>query len=211
MRLRLRTPTARPRPRGFGLALSLALAASAASSSALAAECQPKTGLSTCIDADNLWPHAGGGGFFSIGPTLTTPAGRSSFGLVLSYFSRPVGLRVASADPQGTVIFALDNVVDTTFLWAIGVTDRLDLTIVLPVTIYQDGAGLSDVLGSDDELPRSAVRDGRAGVSFAIVPRPRKGPEAGFGLNSRLEFGLPVGANEAFASAGSRSPPLARD
>lgn len=221
--MRFRPPTLKPRSR-FGprsgapregaargprspraLLASVALASSVFASvpAAQAQDCQPKTGLSTCIDADNLWVHAGGGAFFSIGPTLTTPAGKSAFGLTVSYLSRPIGLRVASPDPGGTVIYAIDNAVDTTFLWALGVTDRLDLTLALPVTVYQDGAGVADVLGSVDELSRSVVRDGRLGVSFALLPRPRSGPETGLAVTSRLQFALPFGAREAFASTGA--------
>ena len=32
----------------------------------------------------------------------------------------------AALSPDGTVLYAIDNVVDTTFLWALGVTDRLE-------------------------------------------------------------------------------------
>jgi outer membrane protein OmpA-like peptidoglycan-associated protein len=210
MRLRPRTPSARSllclRSRLARLALSSAFFSAlslTAGGAALAANCQPATGLSTCIDADNLWQHAGGGSFFSIGGTLTAPAGTSAFGLVASYLSRPIGLRVASPDPEGTVIFAVDNAVNASFLWALGVTDRLELTIALPVTVFQDGAGVADVLGSDEQLPRSAVRDGRLGFAFALVPSPRSGRGEGFALTSRLEFGMPFGATDAFASAGT--------
>jgi outer membrane protein OmpA-like peptidoglycan-associated protein len=203
MRLRSaprRSPKARSRLPQLLAALAAAITASSGAS-ALAADCQATPILSSCIDADNLWPHASGG-FFSMGSALTTPANKSAFGLVASYLSRPIGLRVASPDPDGTVLYAIDNVVDTTFLWALGVTDRLELTLALPVTLYQDGSGLADVLGTDDALPRSVVRDGRFGASFALLPRPRTGSGDGLALTGRLQFGAPFGAREAFASAG---------
>jgi outer membrane protein OmpA-like peptidoglycan-associated protein len=168
-------------------------------SPATAADCQPKTGLSTCIDADNLWPHAGGGSFFAIGSTTTTPADRVSFGVVLSYLSRPIGLRVASADPDGTVIYAVDNALDATFLWSLGVADRLEITVAAPVTLIQDGAGTGDVVGSDDELVRSTLRDTRFGLALALVRRPRTLPIGGFGLTTRFEIGLPTGGSDSFA------------
>src|SRR5687767_7871193 len=120
--MRFRPPTPQARSRLPQLFLSIAVASSLvaiAETPALAAECQPSTTLSPCIDADNLWPHASGG-FFSMGSALTTPENKSSFALVVSYLSRPIGLRVASPDPEGTVIYAIDDVVDATFLWALG-------------------------------------------------------------------------------------------
>jgi outer membrane protein OmpA-like peptidoglycan-associated protein len=204
MRFRHPRKTARSRHLLFFGAIALTSSVSAgAPTSALAADCQPNTGLSTCIDADNLWTQPGGGRFFSVAPTLTTPEDKSAFGLAASFLSRPIGLRVASSDPDGTVIYAVDKAVNTTFMWSLGVTDRLELTLALPVTVYQDGAGLADVLGSDEVLSRSVVRDGRVGLGFALLPRPRSGPERGFAVTTRLQFGLPFGARESFASAGA--------
>ncbi|MGK4002967.1 OmpA family protein [Sorangium sp. So ce1036] len=170
---------------------------------ARADECAPDHGLSGCIDADNLWPHAGGGPFFAVGSTATTPSAKASFGLVTSYLSRPVGLRVASPDPEGTVVHLLDNMVDATFLWSLGLTDRLEVTVAAPVTLYQDGAGFSDVHGTDAELPRSVLRDARLGAALSIVPPPQRGPLDGFSLAARLELGLPTGDGSVFASAGT--------
>ncbi|MCK6589984.1 MAG: thrombospondin, partial [Polyangiaceae bacterium] len=195
-----RSPKARSRLLPILAAAGAAITASSATP-ALAADCQATPLLSSCIDADNLWPHASGA-FFSMGSALTTPANKSAFALVASYLSRPIGLRVASPDPDGTVIYALDNVVDTTFLWTLGVTNRLELTLALPVTLYQDGGGLADVLGTDDALPRSVVRDGRFGLRFAVLPRSRTGSGDGLALTTGLQFGAPFGAREAFASAG---------
>src|SRR6185369_5516712 len=142
---------------------------------------------------------AGAGPFFSLGSTLTAPPGRVSFDLLLSYFSRPIGLQVSSADPGGTTIYPLDNVLDATLLWGIGITDRLELTAVAPVALLQDGVGLGPVLGTDDELVRSAIRDLRFGAAVRILARPRVGVEKGTALTGRLEFGLPVGTTSAFA------------
>ncbi|WP_438032297.1 OmpA family protein [Sorangium sp. So ce204] len=166
-------------------------------------ECAPASGLSGCIDADNLWPHAGGGPFFAVGSTGTAPSAKASFGLVASYLSRPVGLRTASPDPEGTVIHALDNMVDATFLASFGLTDRLEVTVAAPVTLYQDGAGFSDVLGTDTELQRSVMRDARLGAALAIVPPAQRGPLDGFSLAARLDLGVPTGDGSVFASAGT--------
>lgn len=169
--------------------------------SALADECAATASYSGCINADNLWPHAGAGPFLSLGSPITTPDGKASIGLVGSYLSRPIGLRVASTDPNGTVLAVIDNAVDVTFVGAFGITDRLEFTVAAPVTLYQDGTGLGAVLGSDDELRRSTLRDTRFGFAFAAIPRPRAGNQNGLSLTGRFEFAVPVGEAAAFASA----------
>ncbi|MBK9265595.1 MAG: OmpA family protein [Polyangiaceae bacterium] len=186
------------------LACSIALVAGtvlASPQTALADECDSAATYSGCINADNLWPHAGPGPFLSLGSPITTPTGKASIGLVGSYLSRPIGLRVASPDPDGTVLAVLDNVVDVTFVGAFGVTDRLEITVAAPVTLYQDGSGLGAIRGSDEELRRSTLRDTRFGVSLAAIQRPRAGNQDGFSLTGRFEFAVPVGDADAFANA----------
>jgi hypothetical protein len=185
---------------GLLAAVMLVLAAPAPVS---AVECAPASGLSTCIDANNLWLRPGGGPFLSVAPSTTIAPGALSFGLVTSYSSRPIELRVASPDPSGTSLHAIDNQVDTTFLWALGVAPRFELTLAAPVTLYQDGAGLADVLGTDTALSRSTLRDLRFGFAYALLEPARTGPRGGTSLIGRLEFGLPTGDTSAFAGTGS--------
>jgi outer membrane protein OmpA-like peptidoglycan-associated protein len=190
------------RRRGSYVAACLASAALLVSAGrADAQSCQPKGGLSTCVDADNLWVAPGGGPFFSVAPTLTAPAGRASFGLALSYLSRPVAFAVSSPSSAGTTIHALDNVIDASFLGSLGITDRFELTLAAPVTLYQGGTGLGGVTGSKDELVRSAVRDFRFGGDFAILRRSRTGALRGPALTLRLEFAAPTSSRGAFAGA----------
>src|SRR5690349_16655581 len=97
------------------LACSIAVVAGdffSAPTSAYADDCAATASYSGCINADNLRPHAGAGPLLSLGSTTTTPDGKASIGLVGSYLSRPIGLRVASTDPDGTVLAIIDNAVD---------------------------------------------------------------------------------------------------
>jgi outer membrane protein OmpA-like peptidoglycan-associated protein len=190
--------TSRHRCASRGLAAVLATLALLAPSAARA-DCDPTAQLGGCVNADNLWPHAGPGPFLARGSTLTAPAGKASFGLVLSYLSRPIGLRVSSADPAGTVLNVVDNAVNATFLWSLGIADRLELTLAAPLTLYQDGAGLGGITASDTPLPRSTMRDVRFGSAFAIVPHPRAGSIDGFSLLARMEMAVPAGDAQAFA------------
>jgi OmpA-OmpF porin, OOP family len=159
--------------------------------------------ISTCIDADNFWPHTGAGPFLSLGATSTAPAGRISFGLVASYLSRPVAFRLSSPDPAGTTIYALDNVVDATLLWSVGISDRVEISLAAPMTLYQDGPGLDAALGTSATVGRSAIRDLRFGTAVRLLERPRIGEDRGPALTARLEFAAPLGSRDVFASAGS--------
>jgi hypothetical protein len=183
--------------------------------------------LSPCINDDALWPHAGPAQFVSIGSTETVGAGRLGFGLVSTYLSRPVVLHVASPGAGGSDQYAVDNQVNGTFLWAYGVTDRLELDLAVPITYYQDGTGLSPVTGGD-VLNDTATRDLRFGLAYALVRRPQPAPlvpgdsrppgavaptRNGFGLAARFEMSAPSGDRSQFAADayGVFVPSLAAD
>jgi outer membrane protein OmpA-like peptidoglycan-associated protein len=189
------------RRRSFAVPWIAVVALLASEGRARAQSCQPSNGLSPCVDADNLWASPGGGPFLSVAPTQTTPVSRASFGLVLSYLSRPIAFNVSSPSAAGTKIYALDSAVDATFLGSLGVSDRFELTLAAPITLYQSGTGLAAVTGTKDELVRSAVRDFRFGGAYALLKRPRTGVLAGPALTLRIEFAAPTATPGVFAGA----------
>jgi len=168
---------------------------------AAANECQANSQLSACIAADNLWPYPGGGRWQALATPHTARAGTISVGVAFSYLSRPIGLQVTSADPEGTTVYAVQDVFDATFLTAFGVTDQLQLTLSVPTVLYQNGAGLTDVLGSDDHLPRSAVGDMRFGFGLSLLEKKRTAD--GVALAGRFEVAAPTGDESAFVTSGS--------
>ncbi len=180
--------------------MAAALVVASTAEPARADDCYGK--LSTCIDADNLWLRPGSSDHLAVGSGWTTPAGEASFGFVGSYSSRPITLVAPSVDPDGRKIRALDNLFDGSFLLAVGVTDRFELTLAAPMTFFQDGAGVAVFTGSGATLARSTLRDPRFGFTYAILPRSRKGKGDGLSVLGRLEFGAPLGDGTAFA----RSP-----
>ncbi|MBI4701460.1 MAG: hypothetical protein HY744_09920 [Deltaproteobacteria bacterium] len=180
-------------------AVAVALLSSPSARAAQDDPCQPPSKLSSCIDADNVWPQAAGRDWQLIGPTGTAAAGSVAFGLVGSYILRPIGLRVASADPDGTVVRVVDNSVRATLLTALGVVPRLQVTLALPAILYQDGAGTGGVVGTPAGLPRSAAGDLRFGCALSLLGRPAE--HDGPALSGRFELGVPSGDAEAFASA----------
>jgi len=159
--------------------------------------------ISPCIDSDTYWPHAGPTQFATVGGTDTTAADRIAFGLVMTYLSQSIRLYSSSPGPLGSYRPAIDNQLDATFLFAYGVTDRLELDLALPVTVYQDGAGTSPIQGGND-IASTATRDMRFGATYAFLRRPRKHPwrhdASGFGLTARFEMAVPTGDDNSFAA-----------
>lgn len=177
--------------------------------------------INTCINSEAFWPHAGPQRFAAVGGTETVGRGQVGFGFVASYLSRPVILQVASPGPGGSDQFVVDNQVNGNFLFAYGVSDRLQLDLGLPVTFVQDGAGTSPLTGGRS-LRDTAVRDTRFGFAYAIVPRLRVDPSAAsseggagrsWGLTGRFTVSAPTGDHTDFA--GERTavfvPSLAAD
>jgi OmpA-OmpF porin, OOP family len=192
----------------------LATAAALRSGVAASSDCRDAARMGACIDADTLWPHAGAARFQSVGATETTAPSQFSFGLVASWLRKPVVLKAAAPNPEGTQVPAVDHLVDTTFLWAYGVTDRLELTLAMPTTVYEKGSGLSSYTSSNaTALPKTAVRDFRFGFAYGLLARQRSASGSPLALTGRFEMSAPVGDEQSFA--GDRAtvwvPSLAAD
>src|SRR3954471_4502323 len=76
------------------------------------ATCTPESRLSTCLDADTFWPHAGPGRFLFFPGGGTTAAGLMSFGVPATYLENPIVLATASASPVASEFAAVDKLVD---------------------------------------------------------------------------------------------------
>ncbi len=162
---------------------------------------------STCINSDTLWPHAGPQRFVGVGSAETVAARQIAFGLLASYQSRPIVINGPSPGGSGTDQYAIDNQVNANFLFAYGISDRLQLDVGVPITLVQTGAGTSPITGGR-AIRDTAVRDMRFGVAYALIPRARMdlqkaadqgGPGKGFALASRFTVSAPVGDNTDFA------------
>ncbi len=185
--------------------------------------CQPKDYLSTCIDADNLWPHAGNTRWWSLAPAqLNNPGGHdgaTTVGLASSFTYRPIGFQVASPDPDGSNIYAVNSRLRLTFLTSIGVGRHLQLNLAAPMVLHQTGSSTADIIGAEQALPRSASGDLRFGVAVQIVRRsapsasyPPSGAD-GPALALRLDIAAPSGDDNAFVSyrATTYAPALSFD
>jgi hypothetical protein len=174
--------------------------------------------VNACVNSDTLWPHAGPSRFIGVGESDTVAAGAVSFGLDTTYLLKPITLHVPSPAPLGTDENAIRDQVNASFLFAYGVTSRLELGVVLPMTLGQGGSGVAGVTAGD-ELRDTAVRDLRFGTAYQLVPRERvepsiarKGPSP-WGLTARFEVSAPTGDDQQFAGekGGVFIPSLAGD
>ncbi len=148
---------------------------------------------------ENLWPHAGPQRFATVGGVETVEPGKFGFALVTDYQSRPITFNVPAPGPGGTAQYAIDNQVNGNFLWAVGVTRRLELDVALPVTFGQDGSGAAPITGSNVQLHDTAMRDLRFGAAVQIVPRTALAPNGAFGLTARFEVSAPTGDRDQYA------------
>ncbi len=159
--------------------------------------------VSACINDDTLWSHAGPQRFIGVGGTELVQPGHVGFGITTSYLSRPIILHTPSPGPGGTDENAVNDQVNGTFMFAYGVTHRLELDVILPMTFAQGGSGTSAITGGQD-LRDTAVRDMRFGATFAIIPRDRIDPglsmeTSPFALTARMEVSAPTGDLGQFA------------
>lgn len=190
-------------------------------SRALAADCDNPL-VNTCFNSDNYWPTPGPVRFATVAGTETVARGQVGFGLITSYQSRPVILNLASpGGSNGNRQNVVDNQVTGNFLFAYGVTDRLELDFALPVTFIQSGAGVSPLTGGD-RVADTAVRDLRFGAAYALVPRERASVEStnashrrgrSWSLSARFTMSAPTGDRGQFAGETSAVyvPSLAAD
>jgi len=169
--------------------------------------------VNTCINGDTLWPYAGHSRFVGVGGTETLAPSRVGFGLLVTYLSRPIRLHVPSPAPLGTDLNAVNDQVNANFLFAYGLTNKLELDLIMPLTLGQGGSGSSGLTAGND-LRDTALRDLRFGFAYALVQRPRVDPalraasEAGknapklrpWALTGRFMVSAPTGDETEFAS-----------
>jgi hypothetical protein len=201
--------------RGRRVAAALAFSAASFATTAASASdpCAASPLVSTCVNSDNLWPHAGAQVFATVGGVDTVEPGHFGFGLVSDYQSRPIVFHVPGPGGGGTDAYAIDNQVNGNFLWALGVTRRLELDFALPITFAQSGGGAAPVTGSSVPLHDTAMRDIRFGFAYQLLAHDAAHPTEGFGVTGRFEMSAPNGDRDEFAgdATGVFVPSLAAD
>ncbi|MBK7579067.1 MAG: thrombospondin type 3 repeat-containing protein [Myxococcales bacterium] len=164
-------------------------------STAAAAEPQPS------LDLRNFHPPADPKGSLYLEPSSTPSAGDWNVGAWLSYSHRSVTLE----DASGTrVAIPLDNQLSLDYVAAVGVLDRLALSLTLPTVLYQNGDDVNPQLG-DGRLPQTALGDAAFGLKANLIPTSALG---GFGLAALARVTAPTGDSRSFVSDGTVSGDL---
>lgn len=164
------------------------------------AACESASSLHSCVNANQLWSHAGAGPFIVIGGSDIPKAGTVALASIATYVSKPIVLRV----PSSTSDLGQANLVNDAFYLdlslAVGLLGSLELSASLPMAIYQTGSGIGPYSSSrSDALAASAWGDPRIGAAYRLLSR-EKDAESGFALTTRLNLSLPFGDKRAFTS-----------
>jgi hypothetical protein len=164
-------------------------------------DCDPSSGISTCIDSDSLWVAPGQTRFFGIFRAAKAAPG-FGFGVATSYLSRPIVLTAASPDPEGRDINVVRDAVNVTYLWSYAAGD-LELGLATPVTLHQRGAGAEGVTSqSASPIGRTAVRDPRLSLAYVLPVPAGWRNSGGFAAKADLTLSAPLGDADRYASSG---------
>jgi len=164
------------------------------------ARCDSNAALHACVNADSLWLPARRGSFLTLTNAETLAPGDVAFGSSASLSSKPIVLRVPSPGSHLEVP-AVDKALHVSLSASVGVATDWELAVIVPLTLYQSGAGVAPYLSSEaDALPRTALRDPRLGATYALLARDLEDQGDGFALAAHLDLSLPLGNADAFAS-----------
>ncbi len=158
---------------------------------ALGTNCHPESGVSPCFEADALRVPSGHARFAGIASPLVVPEAEVAFSLATTFLYKPLLLNAPSPAAEGRDIVVVERELGMTFGAAVGLGERLELDVSLPVSTARSGSGVEGVTTQQaDPLPRSALRDPRLGLSWSPLAPSATRP---YGLEARLELSLPFG------------------
>lgn len=157
----------------------------------------------TGIDSQILWPTPGPSNY----PTLLSSdiAGHKemTFSALFSYSRKALGIKDPETDRD---IWMVKNAFYADFLWGFGIIDVLQVGIVLPIVMDQDGAGVEpfrpyDPADTNDyALSSSALRDIRFNIKTRMLGGKAKDPDKrDFGLALDVGLAVPSGDEKNFA------------
>ncbi len=148
------------------------------------------------LDLRNFHPPADPRGSLFLEPTSTPGPGAWNVAALLSYGHRLVTLENAGGDVKET---PLDHQLSLDYLAALGVGERLAVSLTLPTVLYQNGDDLGPAFG-DGKLPQTALGDAAFGAKATLIPTSGLG---GFGLAALGRVTAPTGDGRSYVSDSS--------
>jgi hypothetical protein len=151
------------------------------------------------VPSNQQWLAAGPSHFAAIPSADVQGAGALSLALAGVYQYRPLTLEAPSPDPEGRSVPLVEHVVDTQTLFAAGLGYDLEFTSVMRLVVHQEGTGIGAARSrSDSNLAPTALRDPSFGFAYSLVGD--RTHTSRYGLKLRLDFSLPLGDSQSFAS-----------
>lgn len=148
------------------------------------------------LDLRNFHPPADPKGSLFLEPTATPGPGAWNVAALLSYAHRQVTLENAAGDVVET---PLDHQLSLDYLAALGIGERLAVSLSLPTVLYQNGDDSAVALGGG-KLPQTALGDAAFGAKATLVPTSGLG---GFGLAALGRVTAPTGDGRSYLSDGA--------
>ncbi|MEZ4407183.1 MAG: hypothetical protein R3A52_11975 [Polyangiales bacterium] len=158
-------------------------------------------GVDTSIDAQTLWPAGGPTEHLALRGTTVSPSGGVGFSLFAHFMRQPL---VLTPNATGVRTPVVDYAATTDFLFSVGILDRFQVSLGIPVVVAQSGQGALPVNAPGaTQLGDTALRDLRFELSWAIVQRARRADASGIGLRLDLGGAAPIGDDRGFNSSGT--------
>lgn len=153
-----------------------------------------------CVDAEPMWLPPAATRFTLISDATAPDAGQLAASLTFALRWRPAALTVPAPSQDGRDVNLLAYAVDAALGARLGLGQRLELTMVAPVGLYQRGSGIKGITDQRaEELPAQSLHDPRLSFGYAFDTG-----SARFGAKLRFEAKVPLG--NADGLAGEASP-----
>lgn len=155
--------------------------------------------LPPCVDAEPMWLAPGSTQFALLPDTTALEVGQIGAGATFGFRLRPAILTVPAPSRDGRDVNLLRLAVDATLGVRLGIGQRLELTAVAPVGLYQQGSGIKGITDQNAAaLPAQSLHDPRLGFGYAFATG-----SSHFGAKLRFEAKLPLGNGDALAGEAS--------
>jgi hypothetical protein len=160
------------------------------------------------INTQLNWPSPGPSNFPTLLSSDIVGHAEVTFGSLFDYYRQPLGISAAGSNETDWLV---ENAFTADFMWAFGIVDVLQVGLVLPLVMYQNGEGRKPIRPDDTEadeyaLSASTLGDIRFNIKIRFLGTKRidgktKDPDKR-DLGLALDLGLSVPSGDQFNFAG---------
>jgi hypothetical protein len=157
------------------------------------ASCDTPSG--PCPEAETLWASPASQRFVTISDAPATPDLRLGASASAWFRWRPAVLEVPAPNAEGREVNVVAYATDLSLGFRFGIGNRMELTLALPVGLYQRGAGIKGITYQNAQtIAAQGLHDPRLGFGFVLPPLAPW-------LNARVRFEakLPLGSEQTLS------------